>query len=138
LRQITSDLEGKAKKGLLHLPVYYFHRMQKWMVGFLEKNGFIGVFLMACWPNAAFDLCGICCGHFQMKFSTFFSATLLGKGFVLRPVQAAILVGLFSNHYRQIIVHHIVRCPVCVFFVVFLLLFFAQTSQGFVAPARMG
>ena len=90
------------------MPVYYFHRMQKWMVDFLQRRGFMGVFLMACWPNAAFDLCGICCGHFQMDFFTFFSATLLGKGFVLRPVQAAILVATFSHTYRKIVVHNVV------------------------------
>lgn len=33
-------------------------------------------------PNAAFDLCGLCCGAFKMPFWKFFGATLLGKAFV--------------------------------------------------------
>lgn len=36
---------------------------------------------MASWPNFAFDLCGICCGHFLMPFWTFFGATFLGNSF---------------------------------------------------------
>jgi hypothetical protein len=48
------------------------------MISFLRAHGFLGVFLMASWPNFAFDLCGICCGHFLMPFWTFFGATFLG------------------------------------------------------------
>ena len=45
----------------------------------VARRGFLGVFLMAAWPNAFFDLCGICCGHLLMPFWTFFLATLAGK-----------------------------------------------------------
>jgi vacuole membrane protein 1 len=38
--------------------------------------------LQAAWPNAAFDLCGICCGHFQMSFWQFFGATFIGKALI--------------------------------------------------------
>ena len=55
---------------------------------------------MAAWPNAMFDLCGICCGHFQMPFLTFFGGTLLGKAFTLRPVQSFVLVAIFSDVHR--------------------------------------
>ncbi|CAN0432078.1 unnamed protein product, partial [Hapterophycus canaliculatus] len=48
-----------------------------WMIGLLKEKGFLGVFLLASVPNMAFDLCGMCCGHFMMPFSTFFSAVLL-------------------------------------------------------------
>ena len=40
----------------------------------------MGILLLASWPNAAFDLCGICCGAFKMPFWEFFGATLIGKG----------------------------------------------------------
>ena len=43
---------------------------------------------MSAWPNFAFDLCGMCCGHFKMDFWTFISATILGKAFTLRTIQA--------------------------------------------------
>ena len=29
----------------------------------IEKTGFWGIFMLASWPNAFFDLCGICCGY---------------------------------------------------------------------------
>lgn len=43
------------------------------------RHGFYGILLLAAWPNAAFDLCGICCGHFLMPFWSFFGATFIGK-----------------------------------------------------------
>ena len=46
------------------------------------RHGFWGIFLLAAWPNALFDLCGICCGHFQMPFWQFFGATFCGKALV--------------------------------------------------------
>ena len=46
----------------------------------LQAHGFWGILLLAAYPNAAFDLCGICCGHFLMPFWEFFGATLIGKG----------------------------------------------------------
>lgn len=42
----------------------------------------MGILLLASWPNAAFDLCGLCCGAFKMPFWSFFGATLIGKGVV--------------------------------------------------------
>lgn len=30
---------------------------------FLKTHGFVGVIALAAWPNAAFDMCGICCGR---------------------------------------------------------------------------
>ena len=48
----------------------------------LRRHGFWGIFLLAAWPNALFDLCGICCGHFLMPFWQFFGATLAGKAIV--------------------------------------------------------
>lgn len=45
-----------------------------------QAHGFWGILLLAAYPNAAFDLCGICCGHFLMPFWEFFGATLIGKG----------------------------------------------------------
>lgn len=46
----------------------------------MQAHGFWGILLLAAYPNAAFDLCGICCGHFLMPFWEFFGATLIGKG----------------------------------------------------------
>merc|ERR1712146_80784 len=62
-------------------------------------GGFWGVFIMAAWPNAAFDLCGICCGAMKLPFSKFFGATALGKGIVKTTFQAMFFVTLFSETY---------------------------------------
>lgn len=81
--------------------------MKAWMVDFIERHGFWGVYAMSAWPNAAFDLCGMCCGSFKMPFWTFFGGTVLGKGFTLRPIQTAIFVGVFSQQYRGVIIGYI-------------------------------
>ena len=33
------------------------------MMAFIRERGFVGILLLASWPNAAFDLCGMCCGE---------------------------------------------------------------------------
>ncbi len=45
----------------------------------IKRVGFWGILLCASIPNPLFDLAGITCGHFLVKFSTFFGATLIGK-----------------------------------------------------------
>ncbi len=52
------------------------------MVHIIRTYGFFGIMMLASWPNAAFDLCGICCGAYRLPFWQFFGATLVGKGFV--------------------------------------------------------
>jgi hypothetical protein len=75
--------------------------MKDWMLRFIRAHGFWGILLLAAYPNAAFDLCGICCGAFQMPFWTFFGATLLGKGVVKVTGQAAFFVALFRRPSRE-------------------------------------
>ena len=43
---------------------------------FLKEHGFVGVLLMASYPNALFDMCGLCCGHFMMPMHQFLIATV--------------------------------------------------------------
>lgn len=78
-------------------------RMKRWMIDVLQRYGFWGVFAFSSYPNAAFDLCGICCGHFRMPFWTFFGGTLAGKAFVKAPLQAAGAVALFGSSTRKAI-----------------------------------
>ncbi|TEB19749.1 hypothetical protein C9890_0169 [Perkinsus sp. BL_2016] len=82
--------------------------MQRWMVTFLERHGFWGVFLMAAWPNAMFDLCGLCCGHFLMPFWTFFGAVVLGKAVVKASGQLLFFTALFSEKSRKILLNNTV------------------------------
>lgn len=74
-----------------------FNRMKLWTVNFTEQHGFLGIFLLASWPNAAFDMCGMCCGYLLMPFWTFFIATALGKGLVKVNGQAVVFVNLFGS-----------------------------------------
>ncbi|DBA04851.1 TPA: hypothetical protein N0F65_004488 [Lagenidium giganteum] len=77
--------------------------MKDWMIRFLQKHGFWGVLLMSAWPNVAFDLCGICCGHFLMPFWTFFGATLIGKALIKVNLQAAFFITIFTDsHMKQV------------------------------------
>ena len=76
-------------------------RMQNWMLGFIRRHGFWGILLLAAYPNAAFDLCGICCGHFQMPFWEFFGATVIGKGGIKVAGQTAFFIALFREHTRE-------------------------------------
>jgi vacuole membrane protein 1 len=75
--------------------------MKDWMLRFIQSHGFWGILLLAAYPNAAFDLCGICCGHFLMPFWEFFGATLIGKGVIKVSGQAAFFVALFRHDSRE-------------------------------------
>merc|ERR1711871_1137940 len=70
-------------------------RMQAWMLDFMQYYDFWGIVLMAAWPNAAFDMCGIVCGHLLFSFWKFFGATLIGKGFIKAPMQCIFFTCLF-------------------------------------------
>jgi len=97
----------------------YFTLMKRWMIRYLKTHGFMGVFIMSAWPNAAFDLCGICCGHFMMPFWTFFSATLAGKAGVKALMQDLFFVTIFSPGYVDFIMGIIESCGlsgVCLWF----------------------
>lgn len=54
-------------------------RMRLSIFKVIKKVGFMGILLCASIPNPLFDLAGITCGHFLVKFSTFFGATLIGN-----------------------------------------------------------
>lgn len=70
------------------------NKAKSYMIWFLRTHGFYGVLIMASYPNIAFDLCGICCGHFLMPFWTFFGATFLGKAVIRNGYQSIIYVML--------------------------------------------
>jgi vacuole membrane protein 1 len=80
-------------------------RMKDWMIDFLQRRGFWGVLLMSAYPNAFFDLCGMCCGHFLMPFWTFFAATFIGKALIKAPAQAAFFTMLFTDAFLQRFIH---------------------------------
>eukprot|EP00397_Hematodinium_sp_SG-2012_P003606 GEMP01003614.1.p1 GENE.GEMP01003614.1~~GEMP01003614.1.p1 ORF type:complete len:495 (+),score=108.94 GEMP01003614.1:960-2444(+) len=76
-------------------------RMKVWTIGFTEKYGFMGVLALSAWPNAAFDMCGMCCGYLLMPFWTFFAATLIGKGLIKVNGQAVFFILLFGRTFFE-------------------------------------
>ena len=76
------------------------HDWKVWMIEFMKRHGFWGLVAMSAWPNAAFDLCGICCGTFMMPFWHFFGATFLGKALIKAPAQCLVMTVLFGTESR--------------------------------------
>mmetsp|Transcript_1231 Transcript_1231/g.3656 ORF Transcript_1231/g.3656 Transcript_1231/m.3656 type:complete len:454 (+) Transcript_1231:332-1693(+) len=77
--------------------------VQSWMMSIIKRHGFLGILLLSAWPNAAFDLCGICCGHYQMPFWHFFGATFIGKALIKVTMQSAVMVAVFRKESRNAI-----------------------------------
>jgi hypothetical protein len=71
------------------------------MLGYLQKHGFWAILAFASWPNMAFDLCGIACGHFLLPFSVFFGATFVGKALIKVNMQAMFFIVLFNKVYLE-------------------------------------
>ncbi|SOV83810.1 conserved Plasmodium membrane protein, unknown function [Plasmodium sp. gorilla clade G3] len=84
--------------------------MKIWMLDFIKKYGSISVFLLSCWPNVMFDLCGICCGHFLMPFQNFFIPLIVGKAIVKTIIQSFFLIFVFSNNYKEMQLKIIQKC----------------------------
>ena len=80
-------------------------KIEKQMINIVKNYGFWGVLLLSSWPNAFFDLCGMCCGQFLMPFWTFFGAVLLGKVVIKINLQALLFVTLFSQKYLNYFIY---------------------------------
>ncbi|KAF7458917.1 vacuole membrane protein, VMP1 like integral membrane protein [Cryptosporidium felis] len=99
---------------------YAFNLMKKCIITLIDKFGGYGVFILSCWPNLMFDLCGIICGHYLMNFWTFFIPLVIGKGIVKVFFQTILLLFLFSNKFENkhvdIILWVIQKWPLSYFF----------------------
>ncbi|CAM39604.1 conserved hypothetical protein [Leishmania braziliensis MHOM/BR/75/M2904] len=82
--------ESAAPYGIMSLAT-------NWTLQKVRRYGFWAILLLAAWPNMAYDLCGMACGQFLMPFSTFFSATLIGKAVIKVNLQAIFFIILFSG-----------------------------------------
>ena len=106
---------GKENEELLELEAEetkamnaYQKKVHDWkifMLEFMKTHGFWGLVAMSAWPNAAFDLCGICCGTFLMPFWHFLGATTIGKALIKAPSQAAAFTTLFATSSRRKLVN---------------------------------
>lgn len=66
-----------------------FKRVEKWM----NINGFLTIFVLACIPNPVFDLTGLFAGATKYSFNKYFLAVVLGK--TIRFVGIALLGNSF-------------------------------------------
>jgi len=79
-------------------------KLTKYSYELLQRFGFWGILMFASIPNPLFDLAGLTSGHFLMPFSTFFSATVVGKGFIKVTVQTVFVIVIFLPRQRQAVV----------------------------------
>lgn len=94
---LPEELEATSKYSIVNY-------LKEQMILFLHTYGFYGVLLMASYPNLAFDLCGVCCGHFLMPFMSFFMATFIGKAIIRNSYQSFFYVLLCSEEYLDRII----------------------------------
>eukprot|EP00051_Salpingoeca_urceolata_P027796 m.483316 g.483316 ORF g.483316 m.483316 type:complete len:378 (-) comp22891_c0_seq1:135-1268(-) len=78
----------------------------------VNSLGFWGILLCASIPNPLFDLAGISCGHFLVPFSTFFGATLIGKGVFKMHLQMVAVVLALSDDVFDALLTAVRRFPV--------------------------
>ena len=79
--------------------VNIINSIKNWMINFIHNYGFWGVLVFSAWPNAFFDLCGMCCGQFLMPFYKFFSGVFIGKVLIKVNMQSLSLIIFFSEKY---------------------------------------
>mmetsp|Transcript_12749 Transcript_12749/g.31839 ORF Transcript_12749/g.31839 Transcript_12749/m.31839 type:complete len:578 (-) Transcript_12749:584-2317(-) len=91
----ATDLEAELQEAKQKTDLV--SRLKVWTIDFTQHYGFLGVYLLASWPNAAFDMCGMACGAVDMPFWTFFGATCLGKGFTKVTLQAIVCINVFGK-----------------------------------------
>ncbi|MBD53434.1 MAG: hypothetical protein CL450_09150 [Acidimicrobiaceae bacterium] len=68
----------------------------RWFVERMQSHGWFWVFVLAAWPNVAFDCAGLAAGASGMSLFGFLSAAVCGKAVVRAPVAAALVVA--STH----------------------------------------
>ncbi len=57
--------------------------------------------LLSAYPNALFDLAGICCGQYMLPFWQFFGGVFIGKALLKVSGQTYVLIMLFSKTHRE-------------------------------------
>jgi uncharacterized membrane protein YdjX (TVP38/TMEM64 family) len=64
----------------------------RWFVQRMQSHGWFWVFVLAAWPNVAFDCAGLAAGATGMSLSVFLSAAICGKAVVRAPIAAGLVV----------------------------------------------
>jgi len=93
-RAITNKVQFesyfKSTKYYLDLVVYY-----------IKKYSFMTIMLLASWPNATFDMCGMACGFYRVSITVFLGATIIGKTFIKAPIQLYLFLKYFGSYVPQ-------------------------------------
>jgi uncharacterized membrane protein YdjX (TVP38/TMEM64 family) len=96
LGELSGYLAGYSGQGLMENRALYL-RFEGWM----RRNGFLTVFLLALIPNPLFDLAGIAAGVLRFPLYLFLTAAFLGK--ILKMIAVA-YAGAYSLVYvRELI-----------------------------------
>jgi vacuole membrane protein 1 len=109
LEEFASLMEAE-KKGAIK-DVSLVDRMRLSVFKIIKKVGFWGILLCASIPNPLFDLAGITCGHFLVRFWTFFGATLIGKAIIKMHIQLIFVIFLFSQHHLDTLFALVAKMP---------------------------
>ena len=94
LRSINKILKDESF-GIIEVPNFNMILKKKLYTEFIRDHRFNAIMLMASYPNATFDICGIACGYYRIPFLEFLSATVIGKAFIKAPLQAIFTVFWF-------------------------------------------
>lgn len=84
--QELNENEGKMKQ------------IQEKIFGLVRRHPFSTVLILASIPNPLFDLAGLTCGHLQISFLTFFTATAIGKSLIKINLQILAILLAFSQN----------------------------------------
>lgn len=82
----------------------YFTKMKCLLdivVHYIKKYSFLTIMLLASWPNATFDMCGMACGFYRIPISIFLGATIIGKAFIKAPIQLLLFIKYFGYYIPQ-------------------------------------
>jgi uncharacterized membrane protein YdjX (TVP38/TMEM64 family) len=81
-----------------------FKKMMDWMIEVVDKYGWWGVFAFSSFPNALFDVCGMCCGQSGMSYIEFMTACMLGKAAVKACILqlAGFIIAFSPWHLKQV------------------------------------
>jgi membrane protein YqaA with SNARE-associated domain len=95
--EVDEDDEEDEAEGVIK-------QMMDWMTDVCDRWGWWGVLAFSAWPNALFDVCGMCCGSSEMSFWTFMSACILGKaGIKACILQGGCFIVAFSTAHREML-----------------------------------
>ncbi|EDR28163.1 transmembrane protein, putative [Entamoeba dispar SAW760] len=108
----TSAMAGKENREILHLkeekPTNIISKSIQWMqlimIDMVNKYGVWAIVALSAWPNAAFDLCGMCCGYNLVPLQTFLGGTIIGKAFIKVNLQAIFFITIFSREHLDLFV----------------------------------